>query len=107
MTPDTPSPATKKGHLTRSHAATNLPNLTPPPPPSNRRLIDGVVHKTSLLTLVEEPEEEGVPKKPATKMEEGEMSRGQFEAKPLVVGDGVAAREESVELHLPDVISQA
>lgn len=43
---------------------------------------------------------------PATKMEEREMTQGQFEAKPLEVQDGVAVLEESVELHVPDVMTQ-
>ncbi|KAH6693837.1 hypothetical protein F5X68DRAFT_248309 [Plectosphaerella plurivora] len=104
------SPGGNKGHLTRSHAAPNLPILTAAPPPSNNRVIDGVTQKTSLLTLVEEPEEEVVPKQatqqPATQMEKRELSTGHFEAKPLEVQDGVAVLEESIQLHLPDVISQ-
>jgi hypothetical protein len=102
------SPGSNKGHLTRSHAAPNLPTLTAnaTPPPSNKRLIDGVVQKTSLHSLIEEPEEEMVPKKPATQMEKRETSTGHFEAKPLEVQDGVAVLEESVQLHTPDVISQ-
>jgi hypothetical protein len=42
---------------------------------------------------------------PLTSMEQDEL-RGKFAKEPLEVQDGVAVLEESLQLHLPDVITQ-
>ncbi|RNJ52701.1 hypothetical protein D7B24_003070 [Verticillium nonalfalfae] len=41
-----------------------------------------------------------------TDMEVHEMKTGEFESAPLVVDDGIAVLEESLELHVPDVVTQ-
>ncbi len=43
---------------------------------------------------------------PLTPMEEKELSGAHFSSRPLEVQDGVALLEESIELHVPDVITQ-
>lgn len=43
---------------------------------------------------------------PLTAMETGELIQGEFGSAPLEVKDGVAMSEESVELHVPDIITQ-
>ncbi|KAK0128547.1 hypothetical protein ONS95_000513 [Cadophora gregata] len=44
--------------------------------------------------------------RPLTSMETGELIQGEFGRAPLDVKDGVALTEESVELHVPDIITQ-
>ncbi|KAG4432798.1 hypothetical protein IFR05_011709 [Cadophora sp. M221] len=42
----------------------------------------------------------------STAMETDELKQGEFGSAPLEVKDGVAVTEESVELHVADVITQ-
>ncbi|KAK6209090.1 hypothetical protein LQW54_006690 [Pestalotiopsis sp. IQ-011] len=52
------------------------------------------------------PHEETFLRESLTLMEEQEIEEGRFHNTPLEVADGVAILEESVEMHVPDVITQ-
>ena len=49
---------------------------------------------------------DNITSSPLTAMETGELVQGEFGSAPLEVKDGVAVMEESVELHVPDIITQ-
>lgn len=41
-----------------------------------------------------------------TQMEAEEMDEGYFQERPLEVADGIAVLEESVDIHIPDIVTQ-
>ncbi|KAM0323306.1 hypothetical protein ACHAQA_008898 [Verticillium albo-atrum] len=78
-----PSKPHDKGHLPRSPGSPDLKHVA------------------------ETKEEQGrLSPTATTDMEVREMKRGEFEAAPLKVDEGIAVLEESVELHVPDVVTQ-
>lgn len=51
-------------------------------------------------------QEEMMLREKLTQMEEEEIQEGRFHKTPLEVADGIAVLEESVEMHVPDVMTQ-
>jgi hypothetical protein len=52
------------------------------------------------------PREDAFFHEQPTQMEEQEMDERRFHGEPLEVADGIAVLEESVEMHVPDVMTQ-
>ncbi|KAM0283364.1 hypothetical protein ACHAQH_002486 [Verticillium albo-atrum] len=75
--------STEKGHLPRSPGSPDLNHVAE------------TKEAESLL-----------PRTVTTDMEAREMKKGRFGPSPLVVDEGIAVLEESVELHVPDVVTQ-
>jgi len=63
--------------------------------------LEGIAKAEAALNVDEKLEEVTL-----TPMEEKELSGAHFSSQPFEVQDGVALLEESIELHVPDVVTQ-
>jgi hypothetical protein len=81
-----------------SHPATDLEDLP----------FSTLTHMRACLTPLpaSTPHEDAFFHEQPTRMEEEEMEEQRFYEEPLELADGVAVLEESVEMHVPDVITQ-
>lgn len=103
-------PNDKLGFISHSPASPDLPNLTNQ---EHSARVSKAEKKaaaqditTALPRLTITSPDGHVHEQPVTSMEQREMEKSQFEAKPLEVADGIAVLEESVELHVPDIMTQ-
>lgn len=102
-TPLSPHPI-RNNRLPRSPGTPNLAAQAESCPGSQEA--DSSCEGTTPSTVSPPSDASGLLGEDATKMEEHEHEEGKFFAQPLEVHNGIAVLEESVEMHVPDLVTQ-